>query len=47
MHVSQEQRFSQIWDFCRNLVSNKSFHYRTKSVKINDDDDDELFLWHG
>ena len=34
--ISQEQKFSQIWYFCRNIASNTSFHYRTNSVKIND-----------
>ena len=31
-----EQTFSQTWDFCRNTADNISFHYRTNSVKIND-----------
>ena len=30
--ISQEQKFSQIWDLCRN-TANKNFHYRTNSVK--------------
>ena len=34
--MSQEQPFSQIWDLCRNTTNNISFHYRTNSVKIND-----------
>ena len=33
--MSQEQKFSQIWDFCRN-TANINFHYRSNSVKIND-----------
>ena len=34
--TSQEQKFSQIWDLCRNTANNTNFHYRTFSVKIND-----------
>ena len=33
---SQEQIFSQIWDLRRNTLINVNFHYRTKSVKSND-----------
>ena len=33
--ISQEQKFSQIWDLRRNTTNNISFHYRTNSVKIN------------
>ena len=32
---SQEPKFSQIWDFCRNTAKNINFHYRTNFVKIN------------
>ena len=38
--ISQEQDFSQIWDLCRNIANNINFHYRTTSVKIND----QIFL---
>ena len=34
--IYQEQNYSQISDLCRNTVNNISFHYRTNSVKIND-----------
>ena len=34
--TSQEQKFSQIWGLCSNTASNINFHYRTNSVKIND-----------
>ena len=34
--ISREPEFSQIWDLCRNTVTNTNFHYRTNSVKIND-----------
>ena len=34
-HISG-QKFSQIWDLCRNTAKNISFQYRTNSVKIND-----------
>ena len=34
--ISQEQNFSQTWDLCRNTGNNISFHYRTNSVKIDD-----------
>ena len=34
--ISQEQRFSQLWDLCRNTANNIYFHYRINSVKIND-----------
>ena len=34
--ISQEPKFSQIWALCRNTTNNIYFHYRTKSVKIND-----------
>ena len=33
--IYQEQKFSQTWDLCRNTANNISFHYRTNSVKIN------------
>ena len=33
--ISQEQKFSQIWDLRRNTTNNISFHYRTNLVKIN------------
>ena len=32
----QEQTFSQIWDLCRNIGNNINFHYRTNSLKLND-----------
>ena len=32
----RNQNFSQIWDLCRNTVNNINFHYRTNSIKIND-----------
>ena len=32
----RNQNFSQIWDLCRNTVNNINFHYRSNSVKIND-----------
>ena len=35
-HISQESEFSQIWDLCWNTANNTNFHYRTNSVKIND-----------
>ena len=38
--TSQEQDFSQIYDLCRNTANNKYIHYRTNSVKIND----QIFL---
>ena len=34
--LSQEPKFFQIWDLCRNTANNKNFHYRTNSLKIND-----------
>ena len=34
--ISQEQKFSQIWDLFRNTANNISFHYTIKPVKIND-----------
>ena len=34
--TSQEEHFSQREDLCRNSVNNTNFHYRTNSVKIND-----------
>ena len=34
--TSQKQDFFQIKDLCRNTVNNKQIHYRTNSVKIND-----------
>ena len=34
--ISQEQKFSQIWDLYRNKANNNIFHYRTNSVKITD-----------
>ena len=33
---SQELKFSQIRDLCRNTANNINFHYRTTSVKCND-----------
>ena len=35
--ISQEQKFYQKWDLCRNTLINENFHYRTKSVKISDE----------
>ena len=32
--ISQEEKFPQIGDLCRNTANNISFHYRTNSVKI-------------
>ena len=40
--ISQEQSFYQIWDMCRNTTNNVNFHYRTNSVKIND----QIFLFN-
>ena len=34
--ISQEQTFSQIWGLCGNTANNINFHYRSNSVKIND-----------
>ena len=34
--ISKEQTFSQMWDLCRNTANNINFHYRTNTVKIND-----------
>ena len=34
--LSQEQDFSQIYDLCMNTANNKNFHYRTNSVKTNE-----------
>ena len=34
--TSQEQDFSQIQDLWMNSTNNANFHYRTNSVKIND-----------
>ena len=34
--ISQEQKFSQKWDLCRNTADNINVHYRTNSVKIDD-----------
>ena len=34
--TSQELDFSQIYDLCRNTANNKHIHYRTNTVKIND-----------
>ena len=34
--ISQEQKCSQIWDTYRNTAKGKYFHYRTNSVKSND-----------
>ena len=34
--ISQEQNFSQIWYLFRNTANNIIFHYRTNSVKLND-----------
>ena len=31
-----KKKFSQTWDLYRNTANNISFHYRTNSVKIND-----------
>ena len=39
--TSHEQKFSWIWDLCRNTANNITFHYRTNSVKIND----QIFQW--
>ena len=33
--VSTCQKFSQIWNLCRNTANNINFHYRLNSVKIN------------
>ena len=33
-HISG-RNICQIWDFCRNIANNISFHYRTNLVKIN------------
>ena len=34
--IFQEQKFSQIWDLSRSTGNNANFHYRTNSVKTND-----------
>ena len=34
--ISQEQKFSPMWDLCWKAANNISFHYRANSVKIND-----------
>ena len=34
--ISQEQKFSQIWDLYSNTANNINFHYITNLVKIND-----------
>ena len=34
--LSQEENILQIWDLCRNTANNMNFHYRTNSVKMND-----------
>ena len=34
--LSQEQKFPQIWDLCRNTANEINFNYRTNSVKIKD-----------
>ena len=34
--ISQEQKFSQIWDLGRNTSNKISFHYRTNSLRINE-----------
>ena len=34
--ISQEQKFSEIWDLCRNTANNIHFYYRTFSVKTNE-----------
>ena len=34
--ISQEQKFSQIWDLRRNIENNTNFHLRTISVKTKD-----------
>ena len=48
--ISQEHKFSQIWDLCRNTGNNMNFHYRSNSVKINDQIFEEIeknmFLAH-
>ena len=33
--MSQEKRFSQIWDLCRNTANHINFHYRANSVENN------------
>ena len=43
--TSQEQDFSQIKDLYRNTANNKDIHYKTNSVKINDQKlEKKLFL---
>ena len=34
--IKEEQRFSQIWDLGKNTANNMNFHYRTNSIKTND-----------
>ena len=34
--IKEEQRFSQIWDLGKNTANNRNFHYRTNSIKTND-----------
>ena len=34
--ISQERKFPQIWDLCKNTANNINFHYGRNSVKIND-----------
>ena len=34
--ISQEQKFYQIWDLCGSTAHNINVHYRSTSVKIND-----------
>ena len=34
--ISQEQKFSQVWDLCRNTANDIYFNCRTNSVNIND-----------
>ena len=33
--MSKEQKFSQIWDLCRNTTNNMNFHYRTNLANVN------------
>ena len=39
--ISHEQKFSQIWDLCRNTANNIKFHHIKNSVKMND----WIFQW--
>ena len=34
--ISQQRKFSQIWDLCRNTANNIDFHYKKNLVKTND-----------